>query len=58
MDLGPICSEIHGFIKHDKFIGPKSMNFIRRLNRGNFYFSNHSFQNRGEGLIKGLEVMK
>ena len=33
MDLGPIC---HMFYK--------SLNFIRRLNRQNFYLSNHRFQ--------------
>ena len=32
------------------------MNFIRRLNRGNFYFSNQSFQIWW--LIGGIEVRK
>ena len=31
--------------------GPKSMNFIRSLNRGNFYLLSHSF-------ISGMEVDK
>ena len=39
------------FVMFDKF-----MNFIRRLNRENFYFSNESFQILW--LIRGLEVMK
>ena len=37
-------------------IGPKSMNFIRKLNRGNFYFSNHTFQIWW--LISSIKVMK
>ena len=39
-----------------KLIGPKSLNFIRRLNRGNFYFSNQSFQIWW--LISGIEARK
>ena len=34
----------------------KSMNFKRRLNRGNFYFSKQSFQIWW--LISGIEVRK
>ena len=34
----------------------ESMNFIRRLNRENFYFSNQSFPILW--LIGGMEVMK
>ena len=44
MDLGPIC---HVY---------KSMDFIRRLNRENFYFSKQSFQIWW--LISGIEVRK
>ena len=35
-----VSCKIHGFIKQ---IGPKYMNLIRWLNRGNFCFSNLSF---------------
>ena len=35
-------------------VGPTSMNFIRRLNRGNFYFSNQCFQILW--LIGGMKV--
>ena len=34
--------------------GPKSINFIRRLNRGDFYFSSQSFQIWWQ--ISGIEV--
>ena len=35
---------------------PKSLNFIRRLNRGNFYFSKQSF--KIWWLISGIGVRK